>query len=81
MLRVDGRNIKVKIPCIYPDLYYNKVPFINIDWFVDFLFCHKIKYVNLGLLIWLVYFDIVDTLLRFIERNSDSLSRSTLLVI
>ena len=55
--------------------------FANIDWFVDFLFCHKIKYVNLGLLIWLVYFDIVDTLLQFIERNSDSVSRSMLLII
>ena len=57
------------------------INFANIDWFVDFLFCHKIKYVNLGLLIWLVYFDIVDTLLQFIERNSDSVSRSMLLII
>ena len=33
--------------------------------------CHKIKYVNLGILIWLFYFDLVDSLLQFIERNSD----------
>ena len=83
MLRFDGRKLNVKILYIYPDLYYNKMPinFANLHWFVDFLFCHKIKYVNLGLLIWLVYFDIVDTLLQFIEGNSDSVSRSMLLII
>ena len=66
-----------------PLVFYNKRPidFANLDWFVEFLFCHKIKYVNLGLLIWLVNFDIVDTLLQLIERYSDSLSKSMLLII
>ena len=42
----------------------------------------KIKYVNLGLLIWLFYFDLVDSLLQFIERNSDhSVSKRMLLII
>ena len=76
-------NLKEKYP-IYTLIYITiKCPinFANIDWFVDFLFCHKIKYVNLGLLIWLVYFDIVDTLLQFIVRKSDSVSRRMVLII
>ena len=66
----------------HPSYFTIKRPidFANLDWFVEFL-CHKIKYENLGLLIWLVYFDIVDTLLQLIEIYSDSLSKSMLLII
>ena len=56
--------------------------FANLNWFLQFLFCHKIKYVNSGLLIWLFYVDIADSLLQFIERNSDhSVSKSMLLIV
>ena len=51
------------------------------DWFVQILFCWKIEYVNLGLLILLFYFDIGITLLQFIERNSGSVSKSMLLIL
>ena len=39
------------------------------------------EYENLGLLISLFYFDIGITLLQFIERNSDSVSKSMLLIL
>ena len=79
-----GRKVVGKIPFIYPNLYHNITPykFCNLNWFLQFLFYHKIKYVNSGLLIWLFYFDIADSLLQFIERNSNhSVSKSMLLII
>ena len=80
----NGRKVKSKIPYIYPNLYYNITPyeFCKPKLVPAIMFCHKIKHVILGLLIWLFYFDIVDSLLQFIERNSDhSVSKSMLLII
>ena len=62
-------------------LQYKAYNSANLDWFVQFLFCRKIEYVNLGLLISLFYFDTCNTLLQFIERNSDSVSKCMLLIL
>ena len=78
---IDRKVTSKKTIYIYSNLYYNITPynFCKPTVFLQFLFCYKIKYVNLGLFIWLFYFDIVDTLLQFIERNSDhSVSKSML---
>ena len=86
-IRIDECKMlrfQVKRPYIYSNLYYNIKPynFCKSRLFLKFLFCYKIKYANLGLFIWLFYFDIVHTLLQFIERNSDhSVSKSMLLII
>ena len=57
---LTAEKLQVKRPYIYSNLYYNITPRL----FLQFLFCYKIKYANLGLFIWLFYFDIVDTLLQ-----------------
>ena len=76
MLRLTAEKLQVKRPYIYSNLYYNKTPynFCKSRLFLHFFFCYKIKYANLGLFIWLFYFDIVHTLLQFIENlNLNSL--------
>ena len=81
---LSAEKLQVKRPYIYSILYYIITPykFYKPRLFLQFLVCYKIKYVNLGLFIWLFYFDIVNTLLQFIERNSDhSVSKSMLLII
>ena len=81
---LSAEKLQVKRPYIYSNLYYNITPcnFCKPRLFLQFLFCYKIKYVNLDLFIWLFYFDIVDALLQFTERNSDhSVSKSMLLII
>ena len=81
---LSAEKLQVKRPYIYSILYYNITPynFCKPRLFLQFLFCYKIKYVNLGLFIWLFCFHIVDTLLQFIERNPDhSVSKSMLLII
>ena len=81
---LSAEMLQRKRPYIYSNLYYNITPysFCKPKLSLQFLFCYKIKYVNLGLFIWLFYFDIVDTLMQFIERNSDhAVSKSMLLII
>ena len=82
---LTAEKLQVKRPYIYSNLnlYYNITPYnyCKPRLFLQYLFRYKIKYVNLGLFIWLFYFHIVDTLLRFIQRNSDhSVSKSMLLI-
>ena len=85
MLRfLTAEKLKVKYHIYYLNLFYNITPykFCKRELVSAILFCHKIKYVNLGLLIWLFYFDLVDSLLQFIERNSvHFVSKRMLLII